>query len=193
MNLYTEFKTDKSVFGLFEMTAAQFQFFNPGFIILLGIPLASYWAARRVKGKEESAVYKMAIGNIIMGMGFVLMVGATKEAANGGLASMWWIVGAYLLHTIGELCSSPVALSFVTKLAPVKYGSIMMGLYFAMTGMGNKVAGLLGESASHFGEMEVFAGIGIFSVAFGLLLILFLKKLKKLTHGAEDIALEGGH
>jgi POT family proton-dependent oligopeptide transporter len=193
MNLYTEFKTDKSVFGLFEMTAAQFQFFNPGFILLLGIPLASYWAARRVKGKEESAVYKMAIGNVIMGMGFVMMVGATKQAADGGLASMWWLVGAYLLHTIGELCSSPVALSFVTKLAPVKYGSIMMGLYFAMTGMGNKVAGLLGESASHFGEMEVFAGIGIFSVAFGLLLLLFLKKLKKLTHGAEDIELEGGH
>lgn len=193
MNLYTEQKTDKSVFGLFEMTAAQFQFFNPGFIILLGVPLASYWAARRVKGKEESAIFKIAVGNVIMGMGFVMMVGATKQAADGGLASMWWIVGAYLLHTIGELCSSPVALSFVTKLAPVKYGSIMMGLYFAMTGMGNKVAGLLGESASHFGEMEVFAGIGIFSVAFGLLLILFLKKLKKLTHGAEDIVLEGGH
>jgi len=190
MNLYTEQKTSKSVFGLFEMTAAQFQVFNPGFIILLGIPIASYWAARRVKGKEESAIYKMAVGNIIMGMGFVMMVGATRQAAGGELASMWWIVGAYLLHTIGELCSSPVALSFVTKLAPVKYGSIMMGLYFAMTGMGNKVAGLLGESASAFGEMEVFAGIGIFSVAFGLLLTLFLKKLKKLTHGAEEIAIK---
>lgn len=193
MNLYTEFKIDKSVFGLFEMTAAQFQFFNPGFIILLGVPIASYWAARRVKGKEESAIFKMAIGNIIMGMGFVLMVGATKQTVDSGLASMWWLVGAYLLHTIGELCSSPVALSFVTKLAPVKYGSIMMGLYFAMTGMGNKVAGLLGESASEFGEMQVFLGIGVFSVAFGLLLILFLKKLKKLTHGAEEIVLEGVH
>lgn len=193
MNLYTAQKADRSVFGLFEMTASQFQFFNPIFIILFGVPLASLWAARRVKGKEESAVFKMAVGNIIMGMGFVLMVGATREAANGGLASMWWIVGAYLLHTIGELCSSPVALSFVTKLAPVKYGSIMMGLYFAMTGIGNKVAGLLGESASHFGEMEVFAGIGIFSVSFGLLLIVFLKKLKKLTHGAEEIIVEGGH
>ena len=193
MNLYTEQKTDKSVFGLFEMTAAQFQFFNPGFIILLGIPIAGYWASRRIKGKEESAIFKIAIGNVIMGLGFVLMVGATKEAANGGLASMWWVVGAYLLHTIGELCSSPVALSFVTKLAPAQYGSVMMGLYFAMTGLGNKVAGLLGESASEFGEMQVFAGIGFFSVCFGLLLIVFLKKLKKLTHGAEEIVLEGGH
>lgn len=193
MNLYTEQKTDKSVFGLFEMTAAQFQFFNPGFILLFGIPVVTYWAARRAKGKEESAVFKMAVGNMIMGMGFVMMVGATMEAKDGALASMWWIVAAYLLHTIGELCSSPVALSFITKLAPVKYGSIMMGLYFAMTGLGNKVAGLLGESASSFGEMEVFAGIGIFSVAFGLLLVVFLKKLKKLTHGAEEITVEGGH
>lgn len=193
MNLYTEFKTDKSVFGLFEMTTAQFQFFNPVFIILLGVPIASYWAARRIKGQEEAAVFKIAIGNVIMGMGFVLMVGATKEVDNGGLASMWWIVGAYLLHTIGELCSSPVALSFVTKLAPLKYSSVMMGLYFAMTGAGNKVAGLLGESASSFGEMEVFVGIGICSIAFGLLLLVFLKKLKKLTHGAEEIVLEKNH
>ncbi len=193
MNLFTQNKTDKSVFGLFTMTAAQFQFFNPGFIILFGIPIASYWAARRVKGKEESAIFKMAVGNMIMGMGFVLLVGASKEAENGGMASMWWIVGAYLLHTIGELCSSPVALSFITKLAPVRYGSIMMGLYFAMTGLGNKVAGLLGESASEYGEMQVFAGIGIFSVMFGLLLVLFLKKLKKLTHGAEEIVVDSAH
>ena len=160
---------------------------------MFGIPIATYWASRRIKGKEESAIFKIATGNIIMGLGFVLMVGATMEVANGGLASMWWIVGAYLLHTIGELFSSPVALSFVTKLAPAQYGSVMMGLYFAMTGLGNKVAGLLGESASEYGEMQVFAGIGIFSVAFGFLLILFLKKLKKLTHGAEDIIVDGAH
>ncbi len=127
---------------------------------------------------------------MIMGLGFVMMVGATIQYESGELASMWWIVGAYLLHTIGELCSSPVALSFVTKLAPAKYASIMMGLYFAMTGMGNKVAGELGKLASDLGEYEVFAGIGIFSVAFGLLLLVFLKKLKKLTHGAEDVIME---
>ncbi|MDN5205287.1 peptide MFS transporter [Fulvivirgaceae bacterium BMA10] len=192
MNLYTESKTDKSVFGLFSMTAAQFQFFNPGFILLFGIPVATYWVNRRLKGKEESAIFKMSVGNIIMGLGFVMMVGAANQSANGGMASMWWIVGAYLLHTIGELCSSPVALSFVTKLAPIKYASIMMGLYFAMTGLGNKVAGELGKLASDFGEFQVFAGIGIFSVAFGLLLLAFLKRLKRLTHGAEEIVTDAG-
>jgi POT family proton-dependent oligopeptide transporter len=63
----------------------------------------------------------------------------------------------------------------------------MMGSYFAATGLGNKVAGLLGESASHAGELQVFTGIFIFTVAFGILLLVFLKKLKALTHGAEDL------
>lgn len=187
MNLYTQQKADKDVFGLFTLKASQFQFFNPGFIILFGLPVAGFWVWMRKKGKETSAIFKMSIGNIIMGFGFILMLGATAESKDGGLASMWWIVGAYMLHTIGELCSSPVALSYVTKLAPVKYGSIMMGLYFAMTGLGNKLAGELGVLAQNLGEMEIFAGIGIFSIAFGLLLILLLGKLKKLSHGAEDV------
>ena len=68
---------------------------------------------------------------------------------------MVWLVLAYMFHTIGELCQSPVAMSFITKLAPAKYVSIMMGFYFAATGLGNKVAGLLGESASEFGEFTI--------------------------------------
>jgi len=96
------------------------------------------------------------------------------------------LVLAYLFHTLGELSLSPVSLSFVTKLAPAKYASLMMGLYFATTGLGNKLAGLLGESASEFGEYTVFTGIAIFCILFGLLIGVFFKKLKTLTHGAED-------
>jgi POT family proton-dependent oligopeptide transporter len=99
---------------------------------------------------------------------------------------MYWLFAAYLLHTIGELCASPVALSFITKLAPVKYASLMMGVYFAMTGLGSKVAGLLGEAASEAGELAIFGGIFAFTVAFGLLILALLKPLNRLTHGAED-------
>ena len=101
-------------------------------------------------------------------------------------SAMFWLVLAYLLHTIGELCISPVALSYITKLAPVKYGSILMGVYFAMTGFGNKLAGLLGESASKFGEFTIFTGIAIFCISFGLIVMIFRKKLEVLTHGVED-------
>ena len=99
---------------------------------------------------------------------------------------MIWLILAYLFHTIGELSSSPVSLSFITKLAPVKYASLMMGVYFAATGLGGKVAGVLGEKSENLGEYTIFFGILIFTVIFGLLVIALLKPLKRLTHGAED-------
>ena len=80
---------------------------------------------------------------MIMGTGFFFMSAASAEFDTNGSSAMYWLVLAYLFHTIGELCASPVALSFITKLAPVKYASIMMGVYFAMTGFGNKLAGFL--------------------------------------------------
>lgn len=99
---------------------------------------------------------------------------------------MYWLVLAYLLHTIGELCLSPVALSYITKLAPVKYASVMMGVYFAMTGFGSKLAGLLGEWSQSLGEMTIFTGIAATSVGVGLLVLLLRKKLEPLTHGVEE-------
>jgi POT family proton-dependent oligopeptide transporter len=132
----------------------------------------------------------MAIGIIIMGVGFLFMRFASLEYEATGSSAMYWLVLAYLFHTIGELCASPVALSFITKLAPVKYASFMMGAYFAATGLGNKVAGLIGESASSAGETTTFTGIVIFTVAVGVIVLLLLKPLKRLTHGAEDMELE---
>src|SRR5690606_4444416 len=101
-------------------------------------------------------------------------------------AAMIWLVLAYLFHTIGELCLSPVALSFITKLAPVKYASFMMGAYFAATGLGDKLAGTLGQHAQTVGENAIFTSIAIFCVLFGLLIMAILKPLKRLTHGADD-------
>ncbi|HED10061.1 MAG TPA: MFS transporter, partial [Caldithrix abyssi] len=98
-----------------------------------------------------------------------------------------WLILSYLLQVIGELSASPVALSFITKLAPARYGSIMMGVYFAATGLGNKLAGFVGSLAENAGEFEVFTGIFVFTSAFGLLLLLLLKPLKRLTHGAEEM------
>ncbi len=148
LNIYANEKIDRVIFG-WEMPATWFQSFNAGFIIIFGTLVAGFWANRKLKGKETSTLLKMGIGTIIMGLGFLLMVGASNEASSleFGTASFWWLTGAYLLHTIGELCASPTALSFITKLAPVKYASIMMGVYFAATGFGNKLAGSIGEAS----------------------------------------------
>lgn len=148
LNIYADEKINRVIFG-WEMPATWFQSFNAAFIIIFGTLVAGFWAKRKLKGKETSTLLKMGIGTIIMGLGFLLMVGASKEAGSTefGTASFWWLAFAYLLHTIGELCASPTALSFITKLAPVKYASIMMGVYFAATGFGNKLAGLIGEAS----------------------------------------------
>ena len=186
MSLYTETKTDRMLFG-WEVPTPIFQGLNAGFILLFAVWIANIWAKRKLKNKEASALFKMASGTIIMGMGFVFMVFAVREYDATGSSNMIWLVLAYLFHTIGELCSSPVSLSFVTKLAPVKYASLMMGLYFAATGLGGKVAGILGENSENFGEYTIFIGITIFTVVFGLLVIALLKPLNRLVHGAEDV------
>ena len=185
MNIYTLEKTNRVIAGM-TIPASVFQSLNAAFIILLGTSVAGYWASRSSKNKEASSLFKMAVGTMIMGTGFFFMSAASAEFDTNGSSAMYWLVLAYLFHTIGELCASPVALSFITKLAPVKYASIMMGVYFAMTGFGNKLAGFLGESASDLGEFVIFTGIATFCIAFGLLIIVFKKQLNALTHGAED-------
>lgn len=148
LNIYADEKINRTIFG-WEMPASWFQSFNALFIILFGTIVAAFWAKRKLKGKESSTLLKMGLGIIIMGTGFLLMAAASKEASKEayGTASLWWLVGAYFLHTIGELFASPTALSFITKLAPIKYASLMMGVYFAATGLGNKVAGVIGEAS----------------------------------------------
>lgn len=185
MNLYAQEKTNRMFMG-WEVPTAWFQGANAGFIILLAVLIASLWAKRKLKGKEASSLFKMGVGIIIMGVGFVYMVFATMQYESEGSSAMYWLILAYLFHTIGELCLSPVSLSFFTKLAPTRYMALMMGVYWAATGLGNKVAGVIGESSVEAGEFKVFGGLFIFAVLFGFLVLLLLKPLKRLTHGAED-------
>ena len=185
MNIYAKENTNRILMG-WEVPASWFQSLNAMFIIFLGTSVALYWANRKLKGKVSTSLFKMIIGLIIMGTGFFFMSAAAAEFNSTGASAMYWLVLAYLFHTVGELCISPVALSYITKLAPVKYASLMMGVYFAMTGFGNKLAGLLGESAEGLGELTVFTGIAIFCVMFGFLVLVFRKKLEVLTHNAED-------
>lgn len=158
MNLYTDVKVDRHVGWSFleEIPAAVFQGLNSAYIIIFGTIVGGFWIWWKKKGRESSSLFKMAIGTIIMGSGFIFMMFAAREAGSEtlGKASLVWIFLAYLFHTIGELCTSPVALSFITKLAPLKYASLMMGIYFAATGFGNKLAGSIGEAS----QLTPYAG-----------------------------------
>lgn len=195
LNLYATEKTNLAI-GNFMVPSTWFQSVNAIFILVFATMVGSFWIWWMNRGRESSSLFKMAIGVIIMGWGFFFMSKASTEVgydASGDViakSSMMWLVLAYLFHTIGELCASPVALSFITKLAPARWVAFMMGAYFAATGLGNKVAGMLGEFSESVGEFNIFTGIGVFCTIIGILVILILKPLKRLTHGAEDLVLE---
>jgi POT family proton-dependent oligopeptide transporter len=185
LNVYAKQKTDLLING-FLVPASWFQSVNAIFILIFATIVGSFWVWWKNRKRESSSLFKMAIGVIIMGWGFFFMSAASMQYEVDGLSSMHWLVLAYLFHTIGELCASPVALSFITKLAPDRWMAFMMGAYFAATGLGNKIAGLLGESATEIGEFKIFTGIAVFCTIFGLLVLLIIKPLKRLTHKAEE-------
>lgn len=184
MNIYALEKTDRTIMG-FEVPATWFQSLNALFIIVFAVAVGGFWAWWQSKGKISSLLLQMIVGVIVMSVGFYFMSFATLEYRANGASSAFWLVAAYFFHTLGELCTSPTAMALITKLAPVKYGSIMMGVYFASTGLGSKLAGLLGGWAQSAGEFEVFTGIAVVCTLFGLLMLAMLKPLRRLAHGAD--------
>ena len=186
MNLYAKQKMDRMLMG-FEIPASWFQSLNAFFIVTLAVVVGGIWMRIKAKGKEASSIFKIAVGILVMGFGFMFMRFAASEYELMGYSSMYWLVLAYLFHTLGELCASPVSLSYITKLAPVKHASLIMGVFWAATGLGNKLAATIGENAGAAGEKGTFTGIFIFCTLFAMLIMAILKPLKRLAHGAEDL------
>ncbi|MDH5607875.1 MAG: peptide MFS transporter [Cyclobacteriaceae bacterium] len=184
MNIYAFQKTNRMIGG-FEVPASWFQSLNAFFILAFAILVGSFWVWWKSLKKESSLLFQMAVGVVIMSIGFYFMTAASLEFEAKGSSAMYWLLFAYLFHTLGELCTSPTAMALITKLAPVKYASFMMGAYFACTGFGNYLAGSLGGWAQTAGEFEIFTGIAVFCTLFGLLVISLLKPLKRLAHGVD--------
>ena len=184
LNIYTYEKTDRYIYSLdFEIPASWFQSINPLMIILLGFFVSFFWIMIERKKYINSSIMKIAIGIMIMGSGFIFMYFASVEAELFGKSGIHWLLFAYLFITIGELCASPVILSYITKLSPERLVSSIMGIYFASIGLGNKLAGIVGEYSQQLSEKIIFLGITSICIFVGILVILFHGKLKKLAHG----------
>src|SRR6185503_9755160 len=117
----------------FQVPASWFQSVNPGVLIIASPLLAALWTALGRRRREPSTPAKMAAAMVLLGLGFVFMVLGARRGDGGALVSPWWLVAAYTFHTFGELCLSPIGLSFVTKLAPVRMVALLMGLWFFAT------------------------------------------------------------
>lgn len=153
MNLYADRFVDRTLAG-FEIPTAWFQSINPLFIILFAPLFAALWGG--LGPREPSSPAKFSLALLLLGLGFLFMCGASLQLAGGaGKANLWWIVAAYLLHTLGELCLSPVGLSMVTKLAPLKLASLFMGLWFFFTGLSQYIAGWVGALIGAEGDLTL--------------------------------------
>jgi POT family proton-dependent oligopeptide transporter len=183
MNLFAAHDTRLDL-GWIKVVPEWFQSVDPVFVILLSPVLAALWGALAKRDAEPSTTRKMALGLVIMGLGFVFMVAAGAEVRRGALASPMWLVLAYLFHATGELCCSPVGLSLVTKVAPVKIVSLMMGVWFFSNAAGNFVAGLLGALPDTIKDPVTFWSIFLaFPLAAGVILFFLAPKLQRLMHG----------
>ncbi|MCM5510949.1 MULTISPECIES: peptide MFS transporter [Vibrio] len=185
MNIYTQQYTDRMIGG-FEVPAAWFQSLNPFFIITLAPLLAVLWV--KLGKREPNSPVKFALAMFFLALGFLCMVGAVMEQGGDTTVktSMLWLVGAFFFHTLGELCLSPIGLSLVTKLAPLRLASLMMGAWFGCNAIANYVAGYVGSHVGELGAFAIFSGIAVTAIISGIILLLFSNTLVRWMHGAES-------
>jgi len=187
LNIFGERYTDRDVLG-YVFPAGWFQSVQPFFIITLSPFVGYLWIRLAARNLNPSTPLKFAFGLILMAAGFLVMVGAARVVAHGALATPYWLVVTYFFHTVGELCLSPVGLSAVTKLAPPRYVSQMMGTFFMGLSLGNVFAGLMGGKLdpSQLNQMpDVFMQIVYLGVGAGLVFLVFTPAIRKLIGGAE--------
>jgi POT family proton-dependent oligopeptide transporter len=184
LNLFAERYTDRSLTWLhFVVPTGWFQSLNPAYIIIFAPAFAWMWVALARRNLNPSAPAKFAIGVILMGSGFLVMAAAASIVAGGSKVLPTWLILTYLLHTFGELCLSPVGLSYVTKLAPKRFVGQLMGMWFLSLSLGNLIAGLIaGEfDANNVAAMPgQYMHIVYFSVGLGAMLLVLSRPVKKL-------------
>lgn len=183
MNLFADKLTDRAIAG-WEIPASYFQGINPLLIVLLGSLFSIMWTRWDRSRYALSTPAKMGLGMIILGAGFVVLAIAQGRAETLGKVGPQWLVCVYLLHTIGELCLSPIGLSMVTKLAPVRLGALMMGVWFAASALANYLAGIL-ESLLAGSSIPLYWFLVGSSAGAGVVLLVISPWLVRLMHGKE--------
>ena len=187
LNLFAERYTDRMILN-FEIPTGWFQSLNSIFIVLCAPFFAWAWIALARRNLNPSAPAKFALGLILMGSGFLVMAAAAAVVAHGTKVLPYWLLMTYLLHTFGELCLSPVGLSYYTKLAPKRFVGQMMGMWFLAMSLGNLVAGLIaGEfDANNIPAMPgQYMHIVYITVGAGVILLAISRPVKKLMGTVE--------
>ncbi|HJD76034.1 peptide MFS transporter [Bacteroides reticulotermitis] len=196
LTLFASEQTDRTILG-WEMPASWFQSFNPLFVVLLAYIMPGVWSFLSKRKLEPASPTKQAIGLLLLSLGYLFICFGVKDLIPGVKVSIVWLTGLYFIHTMGEIALSPIGLSMVNKLSPLRFASLMMGIWYLSTATANKFAGMLSGLYPEEGKVKTLFGYQIatmydFFMVFVIMsgiasLILFLlsKKLQKMMHGVE--------
>jgi POT family proton-dependent oligopeptide transporter len=199
LTLFADRNTELSFFGLFNISAGQTQSFNAIFIVLLAPLFSILWTAMARRDIEPTIPVKFGLALMGVGAGFLFLVWGTHFAGSDFKVALWWLAGLYLIHSVAELCISPVGLSMITKLSIARIVGLMMGVWFLSISVAQYVAGAVAQVASveTVGgqvtnlqvSLETYAGvfwkIGVASAVIGLILLGLSPFLKRWMHGVK--------
>lgn len=196
LTFFADEQTDRHI-GSWEMPAAYFQSFNPIMIVTLAPIFAAIWSFLGKRGIEPSSPRKQAIGLLLLSLGYLFIAFGVKDVQPGVKVSMIWLTGLYLIHTMGELCLAPIGLSLVYKLSPVRFSSLLMGVWYLSTSAANKFAGVLSGYYPEGGVTKTFLGYHVENLFDFFMLFVFMSgtaavilfilsgKLQKMMKGVE--------
>jgi POT family proton-dependent oligopeptide transporter len=177
LNLFAQNQTRNSIFGI-SYPASWLQSVNAFLIIVLAPVAGLVWI--KLGSRDPSTSAKFSLGLFFLGAGFAVMILAATAAASGQKVSPLWLVLTYLLHTVGELCLSPVGLSAMTKLAPARVTGLMMGVWFLASSVGNKIAGTVAGLTEKFSGQQIFGTVTVVALFFALVMALLVRPIKRM-------------
>jgi POT family proton-dependent oligopeptide transporter len=181
LNLFADRNTNNVLFG-HGFPSSWYQAANALFIIIFAPAFAWLWV--KMGRQQPASPTKFSLGLVGVGLGFVILVPAARMAGGGILVSPMWLLTTYLIHTFAELCLSPVGLSSMTKLAPARIASLMMGVWFLATSVGDFMAG---QAAGFYESMPIAQLLGVVAllpIAAGIVMFLFRRPLTALIGDA---------
>jgi POT family proton-dependent oligopeptide transporter len=181
LTLFADNKTDRSVGG-WEFPASWFQSVNPVFVIVLAPVFASVWVWLARRSREPSTVTKFALAMLLIGGSFGIMglAGAAAASSDTGKVTVFWLLSVYLVQTLGEMCLSPVGLSLSTKLAPARFASQVMGLWFLATATGNAINGWATKLNEPLGDAMYYTLWAVLAVLGGLAFMVAQRRIRAL-------------
>ena len=178
MNLFTKRHVNRVVMG-WEIPASMFQAVNPIFIVLLAPLFSMLWSKLGRSGRNPSSALKFSMALFQVGLGLFAMVLAARQATGNTKASLILIILTYFFHTTGELCLSPVGLSMVTKMAPVRLAALLMGMWFLSNAFAHIVGGKLAAMSADWGFEKLYTVIAVCGVIAGVVLLMIYPVIKK--------------